>query len=764
VKAPDADGAPEQEPAAPLDPFDPALGGWWPPGSDPEPLRASWGAHACRVAELVTRIRADAGEVEVDDTPARGLARLAAMVDTVGRADRLTDRKDALSGFLSIPLDDVCEAAADRVTRPEVEQILAALEAVDKLTRRGQRLGKLVRDGADRLVRERAAVVRESQRVQVVDGLPGCLEGYRLPKNWGVSKAGLLRLVKVEADEILWDIVAPRPMFIVGKASDPSTGEHYVDVWWEPSTKGPPVRRTVPRLDIADARRLVALAGQGAPVDSDNATDFVRFLRALEAVNAGILPMRSVVSSMGWARLDGDKGRAFVLGSDVLGTAESVELRPPPGTEAHLAGWACRGNRGAWDAGVTPVLRRYPVVGAIYLAALASPLLRVIGCRSFVVDLACDTGHGKSTALSVACSIWGNPEPGGGVFQTWDGTEVAIERLAALCGNLPLCLDETKLAGGARARDVGQILYRITSGVGRSRGKPDGIREVHRWGFVCLSTGEVPVVNASHDAGTRARVLSLTALPFGPQSAEGRRVTESVETTCRAHYGHAGRVLVEYLTGPADLGALRARFDELRASFGARFEPGTATRLSVYGAALLLAAEVALELGVPCPDRTAVVGVLDEAIKRGAAEADRPRAALVEVLSWLNANPARVVGLADIDDEQSGRPSQGWIGKVEEGERVCIVSGELIAHLERRGYSSSGEPSTWARRGWLSVSGGRGSTKTVRFPGGGRPHCYVVPWYVSEALLEGRDPGDVEPDQEEAGGFDDGWVDAGSAA
>jgi hypothetical protein len=324
-----------------------------------------------------------------------------------------------------------------------------------------------------------------------------------------------------------------------------------------------------------------------------------------------------------------------------------------------------------------------------------------------------------------------------------------LQKLAGFTGNLPLCLDDTKLAGGARARDTGQILYRLASGHGRMKGKPDGLRRVERWSFVCLSTGEAPVVDVSHAAGTRARVLTLTALPFGPQSDEGRRVTTETDATVQRHYGHAGRVLVEHLTNGCDIEQLRDRLEECRAWFAERFEPGTATRLADHGAALLLASDLAYDLGLPVPDFNAVADALARSIRDGAASADRPKAALVALLSWVETHPKRTMVRGEPSQDV---PNAGWLAMRHEGKRIAIVSDEAERFLEARGFDVPGCVRSWAgTRAWIETPRGRGCTKQVRFgipgvPSGvmtSRPRCYVVPWEVYESLLGLDDEGDA---------------------
>ena len=735
-----------------VDPLDPIRGGWWPPGVPVEEAPATAGDLPAMVRTHIASLRAEAASqgLTVPDGPARGLGALAALA--VAAREPIHGGPDVVAAALARPFDHLAEAAADGWASPVVEQILAVLESSSGLTRATQRLAKLVRSRADALRGERAAEQRDAEGAALVEGLPGVLEGYRVPRGWRVSGAGLLRQSGDTGPDPRWIRVAARPAFVAGVAVDRATGERFLDLCWEPSGGGALVCRTVPRAEVATAAGLVGLAAYGAPMHAENARHFAAFLADLEDVNAAALPRRAVVSGMGWASTVAGE-RAFVLGRDVLG-AEGVEIRPAEGTEPLLAGWGCRGTLAGWQEAVAPVVARYPVVGALYLASLASPLLSLLGCPSFIVDVACETGHGKSSALGLACSVWGDPTPGAGVFHTWDGTEVAVERISALSGHLPLCLDETKLAGGARARDTAQILYRLAAGQGRLRGRPDGLRRVAGWRFVVLSTGEAPVVNASHDAGTRARVLSLTAPPYGSQSAEGRRVTESTGRTIRAHHGHAGRGWVEYLLG-ADVERLRERLEDHTEQYAARFVPGTATRLAAHAAVLLLAGDLAREAGLPIPDLDAVAEALADVVECGAADADRPRAALVDLLSWVEANPRRVDRAGEArHPDGDGAPHAGWIARVRGDGAVAVVGAEAEQYLERRGYDRGGVVRAWAGdRSWIDTPPS-GHTRPVRFSDGSRPRCYVVRGEVAAALNDGREvPTAGEGWQDR----DDGW-------
>ena len=82
----------------------------------------------------------------------------------------------------------------------------------------------------------------------------------------------------------------------------------------------------------------------------------------------------------------------------------------------------------------------------ILAASFASVLLEPLGCLPFFVHLwGVDSGTGKTVALMVAASVWGDPAIGNYV-KTFDGTVVGLEKTAAFLNELPLCLDELQLA------------------------------------------------------------------------------------------------------------------------------------------------------------------------------------------------------------------------------------------------------------------------------------------------------------------------------
>lgn len=102
-------------------------------------------------------------------------------------------------------------------------------------------------------------------------------------------------------------------------------------------------------------------------------------------------------------------------------------------------------------------------------AAFASVLIQRLGGLPFFVHLwGVDSGTGKTVALMLAASVWGDPQIGRYV-QTFNSTAVGQEKTAAFLNSIPVLVDELQLAKDGRGRTQFNV-YALAQGVGRTRG------------------------------------------------------------------------------------------------------------------------------------------------------------------------------------------------------------------------------------------------------------------------------------------------------
>lgn len=691
-----------------------------------------------------------------------GLTVLRSVVSVVGAAEDNDTATAAVSAYL---LDtDAVKAGAHAVhLRP------AAVTGL--ITDLGRRRG--FKGQADRLLdvlkqearaAERAARRAMPQAVELGGGplaetvarddLPA---GLACPPGWEVGLDGVLRVhVDDDSGDARYHPVSSRPVLVTGVCRDVADGQTSLHLEW--STRRGWRRHIAARSQVMDARSLVALSGLDAPVHSNNARDLVQFLADFEATNLEALPEARVSSAMGWQGRDGRDGflwgRAHLLPGQPSRAGQTLDETAPSewGTrQVHLLvdaggsdladGFVAGGTFDGWRSVVEEALPFPPIVLGLY-ASLVPPLMVCLPTLpNFIVDFAGPTSEGKTTTLRLAASAWGLPdERGGGILRSWDATRVWIERTAALLGNLPLLLDDTKRA--RRPEEVGRVLYDVANGLGRGRGSTTGLRGLGRWRTVLLSTGEAPATSFTNDGGTRARTLCLWGSPFGGASVDAARVARRITEGTLAHHGHAGPALVRWLLDTPDARGWvqRAYGDALDRWVPRADGNAVAGRAAQYVAGLEVAQQVLHDvLGVPRPAQDPLEHAW-AAVTGASKDADRAADALRDLLSWATSQQARFHGRQELEGGTEDAPSGGWLGAWQcyDGWRyLAVLPTELRGFLSREGYDADAIVRTWLDRGWLLRDGAHRTRKVT--VGNRKERCFAIDRAACEQVWEDGD-------------------------
>ena len=100
--------------------------------------------------------------------------------------------------------------------------------------------------------------------------------------------------------------------------------------------------------------------------------------------------------------------------------------------------------------------------------AFAGTLAEIAGEDSGGFHLRGASSSGKSTALKLAASVWGNPST---YVRLWRGTVNGLEGLATLHNDSLLILDEI---GQIDPNDAGEAAYLLANGQGKARASRNG--------------------------------------------------------------------------------------------------------------------------------------------------------------------------------------------------------------------------------------------------------------------------------------------------
>jgi putative DNA primase/helicase len=247
---------------------------------------------------------------------------------------------------------------------------------------------------------------------------------------------------------------------------------------------------------------------------------------------------------------------------------------------------------------------------------VGNPLLMLSACCAFTGALlkpahqqgggfhfSGESSKGKTTGLEVACSVHGD----GSYKRTWKATGNGMEATAAMFNDGFLALDEI---GECDPKEVGNIIYQIANGVGKSRAnKSGGAKASYQWRVMVLSNGEVSVESAMQEAGKRVKagqLMRLLNIPiFGKYGAfnelhdmqDGRALADHLKTASLKYYGVAG---IDYLTKVVaetrNIDELAARYTQ--ALIGDEILSSQEGRAAKYFALVAFAGELATEYGI----------------------------------------------------------------------------------------------------------------------------------------------------------------------
>lgn len=489
---------------------------------------------------------------------------------------------------------------------------------------------------------------------------------------------------------------------------DVHTGEERIEVVFR--RRGRWRTAVVDRTALGQSRTLIeTLRPLGANVDATNAMDVVRWIASFEELNEAKLPRVACTDRCGWHKLDdewcivaphilknegltfdGSGGRASIVRG--LGTPKGASL------DAHRDA-LCR----AWNAS--------PIAAATICAALAVPLLRVLGVASFGFSLFGDSSTGKSTMAKVAASIYGDPTANSW-FPSWNGTQVGHEVRAQVLGDLPFFVDEV---GSADARSREKFLYMLMNGVGKIRGaKAGGLRETVSWNTIVISTGETSMVPDNAATGAAVRVIELYVDGFGPLDAAG---VDALRDAACENYGAIGKLWLETIVemDRETVVGLRKEYRELVTEVRSTAANGSlAARQSAQVALLVLVESLAKEW-LNVGDDASVSGFFRSMQAKPEAQLkDAPTRAYELVMDWMSSQPGAFPVL--VPESGSGRlvPESSRAPQIygyQHDGFAYLIPTLFKAKLAEHGMAERPVVAGWKSQGRLKSESGRAKIK-----------------------------------------------------
>ena len=482
------------------------------------------------------------------------------------------------------------------------------------------------------------------------------------------------------------EVACPHPIMPVERLVNIDTGEEKLQLAFR---KGTIWRKIiVSKTVLASSNKVTELAGSGIAVTSQNARAFIQYISDMENMNYYLIPEKKSIGRFGYIPDEGFSPfvDGLIFDGDVNFKAMFQTVRS-------------RGSETKWLETAAEVREMSTTVKIILAASFASVLLEPLNCLPFFVHLwGVDSGTGKTVALMVAASVWGDPAVGAYV-KTFDGTVVGMEKTAAFLNNLPFCLDELQLAKDSKGRTTFDV-YKLAQGVGRTRGnRSGGVDLTPTWRNCILTTGESPLTGTASGAGAVNRVIDIECKSAQAVIKDGMRISGAV----KRNYGFAGRKFVERLYQLGVIDQVSERYREL---FRILSDRDTTEKQAMAAAAIILADELACQWIFSGQQPLTIEQVSEFLASKAAVSAgDRGYKYLCD---WVTQNSNKLCG-------RSENPNIEVLGALEDG-RAYIIRSVFERILQDAGYSTAAMIS-YLKQSNLIETRGRANTKGKRING-----------------------------------------------
>ena len=358
------------------------------------------------------------------------------------------------------------------------------------------------------------------------------------------AKGGVYIRTKDEEGNPTEDLVYHNDIYIVSRIVDMELGELVVIRLHLPQDG---VREfTVPLTAITsreEFRKQMSMQGVAVTKMDKLMTYMTTWINELQATTKADLAR----TQFGWTD---DTHSAFVLGNQEV-TAHGVKSNPPSKATAGLmSAFKPKGSLEQWKQMANFYNRDgFELHQFMVASAFGSPLMSFmpIACSSFHVHSK-DTGLGKTTAMYVGASVWGNPKTL--VVEAQD-TKNSLMLRGEVYKNLPYYIDELTNAEG---KELSNLIYQLSSGRQRNRMAGSANTERHRgepWSLLSISTGNTSVIERisgfkNAPKAEAARMLETKAVKLFDET-KTKHLTDAHQSNSQNIYGHAGVPYLQYI-------------------------------------------------------------------------------------------------------------------------------------------------------------------------------------------------------------------------
>ena len=300
----------------------------------------------------------------------------------------------------------------------------------------------------------------------------------------------------------------------------------------------------------------------------------------------------------------------YVLPNKQIGQHKKSDLVVYQTTQGVESSYQNKGTLEQWQNNISmPIASHSKLVVAMcsaFAGQLLTPLEQQTGAG---IHFKGQSSKGKTTALYVACSVWGNPERH---HKTWRSTGNALEHTAYSYNDSFLGLDE--IGEISNPKELGNIVYMLANGKGKARlTKQITARAPYKWKLIFMSTGEKSLKEIMQESGQKTKLgqevrlidIDVDQSEYGlfdqiDFAEDGAKQSRQLVERSNQFYGVAGMVWLDYLTSNKDKVMVQAKqlLEQYNIELIADIQQGHISRVANTFALLAVAGELATQAGI----------------------------------------------------------------------------------------------------------------------------------------------------------------------
>lgn len=323
--------------------------------------------------------------------------------------------------------------------------------------------------------------------------------------------------------------------------------------------KIPPTEKAI----LFNRNRIIDLANSDLPVTSSNAALVVDYLDAFNTLNEIKLPLSYFVNRGGWRSFNGknffiDPRRETIIDDN----GKKINVKVDTSRNEFAQNLKTVGSLEKWKKAYL-LAKKAPVARLMVAAAVAPPLLKILGERNFLLYVYAPTRAGKTTALYLGTSAVGGKK----INRSFDATKNGLAGAAADVNDYCFPVDEKQVADNRISEQLTALVYALGNGVGRTKLNRDStLKEAKDWRTIAIATGETLLLPDNVTGGANTRLLTVKAPKEILPAADCKVISETI----RENYGLAFPLVVEKIL-QTDRQKLRDMFDQMSAVFEAKY-------------------------------------------------------------------------------------------------------------------------------------------------------------------------------------------------